>query len=235
MRKLIKNELLISILFFTTTVAIFGPLELYITNKADLWFNFKDVVTISLILSAISVLALGALGFCLKGKHKNLFCSVVFALTLCLYLQGNYLNISYGLLDGRTIDWSNYTKYAVFNTSLWIFIIGGLFYLRKKFPAVFHKIHVYGSLLIISMQIITLGVLMVSNDIFVPDTSIEHSLSADHITHVGDGDNIIVFVLDAFDDHVALQSRTLVDMVCRCLCRVASHHHPQRPLHDKGS
>ena len=199
MKKTEQYTLPLTILFFVMTVAVFGPLELYMTNSGELWLSFADTLKISLIMALVSALVLGGIGCLLKGKLRSLYTALLFVCTLCLYIQGNFLNINYGLLDGSSIDWSAYTKYAVVDTAFWAATLGAVLLLWKKKGNILKKLEKYLSLFLIAIQILTLAYLLVSSrTALFPEEN--HYLSTENITQVGSGDNIIVFVLDTFDD-----------------------------------
>ena len=64
--------------------------------------------------------------FCiLPEKAGNFVLKLLFGITLGMYVQGNYLNISYGsgVLDGTKIHWEYYTKYGLATTAVWIVCI----------------------------------------------------------------------------------------------------------------
>ena len=198
MSRLKKYSLPITVLFFIVTIGVFGPLELYITNNVDLWFSFRNTLIISLIMSGIGLLIAGGIALLLPRKYRGAYSAVLFALTLCLYLQGNYINISYGVLDGNAIDWSAYTGYAIADTLFWIAVFAVVLLLWKKKAELLRSIQTYGSLLIISMQVITLVYLTASSGVLVQEEP-DQFLSTNHMYEISAQDNVIIFVLDAFD------------------------------------
>ena len=131
---------LLSITLMLMTVTVFGPLELYFTNGTELWFGFSDVVTVSLILTLICGAVLYGIGFLLKGKVRRIYGAAIFLLAVALYVQGNYANIDYGILDGDAIDWSAFGTYAVLDTLGWlVFLAGGILFAFKK-PKLMKKV-----------------------------------------------------------------------------------------------
>lgn len=106
--KWVKNNLywLLSVGFALMTLTIFGPMELYLTNSAEFWFDFSDMLKISGLLTTVVGGVLLIIGLALPQKGKRWFSAILFIVTLCMYIQGNFLNIDYGVLDGRTIEWS---------------------------------------------------------------------------------------------------------------------------------
>lgn len=195
-----KNAYLFwGILLITVTVSIFGPIELYFTNYEEFWFSWRSALNISVILTVLCILFLGAIGLFLRGKARDLYSCILFLLGIALYIQGNYANINYGILNGEAVDWSAYPVYAFFDTSGWLLIIAGGLFLWFYKRDLLHKIQKYVTMFIIAIQVITLGVLFFT----VKEATEEKSacyLSTDGIYEVSSDENIIIFVLDAFDD-----------------------------------
>lgn len=198
--KWIKSNkgLLLSVAFMLMTLTVFGPIELYLTNSSEFWFDFPEMLKISGILTAVAGAVLMGIGLILRGKARSFFSALVFAVTLCLYIQGNFLNIDYGVLDGRAIDWSAHVQYAVTNTLCWGVCITILLLLWKKKPELFDRIARITALLIMAVQILTIGMLFVNNDVLAADK--KSRISTDHMMEIGSEDNIVIFVLDTFDD-----------------------------------
>ena len=178
-------NLLLSIALMLMTITIFGPLELYLTNSAEFWFDFGEMVKISGILTAAAGAVLLAVGLILKGKARSLYAVLVFIIALCLYIQGNFLNIDYGLLDGRTVDWDSYTSHAVINTSIWVTCIGLLIFFWIKQPELSSRIFGIGAICLILIQALSLGVLFLNMDARTEDNS--YRASIDHMMEIGDG------------------------------------------------
>lgn len=198
MKKEGKGTLFISIAFFVITVCVFGPLDLYVSNRADLWFGFTDALIVVGLMSGVAIVVLGGIGLLLRGKLRALYAALLFIGTLCMYIQGNYANISYGVLDGRTIVWDDYMIYAIIDTVVWIAVIIGLLLLRNRKPALFQGMVKMVSLFIVAVQMLTLCVLFISGDVLNEEDG--NQLTTDHITEVGKNDNIVIFVLDTFED-----------------------------------
>lgn len=198
MKRILKSNLTISLAFFVMTICIFGPLELYITNQAELWFGFRDALLLAGLMSGAAIIVLGGIGLLLRGKFRSLYSALLFIATLCLYVQGNYLNINYGLLDGKTIEWGAYSTHAVVNTLCWIAAVVLFLLLRKKKPQIFKRMTRIVASFVIAVQILTLGVLVVGTDVLMETEGSQ--LTVDHMTEIGSKDNIVIFVLDTFDD-----------------------------------
>lgn len=86
MKKILKSELVISIAFFVMTMCIFGSLELFFTNEAELWFSRSDALIISGLMSVAAIVVLSGIGLLLRGRGRSLFAALLFIVTLCLYI-----------------------------------------------------------------------------------------------------------------------------------------------------
>lgn len=198
MKKFLKSELVISIAFFVMTMCIFGSLELFFTNEAELWFGLSEAMIISGLMSVAAIVVLGGVGLLLRGRLRSLFAALLFIVTLCLYIQGNFLNINYGVLDGKTIEWGEYTTHTLINTGCWIVAMVLLLAIKIKKPQQFQNMTRMLAACVMAVQCLTLGVLFMS-DVSLADEE-GKQLTIDHMTEIGSDDNIVIFVLDSFDD-----------------------------------
>lgn len=197
-----KNNLglILSSVLFVCTVCVFGPLELYCTNLNEFWFAFSDTLIIVFISAGISAAVLGLIGLLLRGKARDAYGMLIFLVSVALYIQGNYANINYGVLDGKAIDWSQYTDYAILDTMGWLLLIGGGIFLFIRKKPLFATIQKAGSAFIIAIEIVTLAVLFITSSGDLKVSKGEAYLSTDGIYSVGEKENIIIFILDACDD-----------------------------------
>lgn len=195
-----KNiHIILSMILLLVTIAIFGPVELYCTNYEEFWFSPKNMMIVSIILFVVIGILGGIIGLLLKGKAREVYSCILFSVGIALYLQGNYININYGVLNGKDINWGQYRGYAILDTLIWLLIIGVSFFLYKHKADIFRKIQTYASIWIIAIEFVTLGVLLLTTDVLKNEKS-TYYLSDEGIYEVSEKDNIIIFVLDTFDD-----------------------------------
>ena len=198
--KWLKNNLnwCTSICLMLMTLTVFGPLELYLTNSTEFWFPLGEMLKISGILTATFGAVFFLIGLILRGKARSCYSAIVFTAAFCLYIQGNFLNVDYGVLDGRTIDWSSYTSHAVINTTCWLVCIAAFFFFWKKKTVIFERVATLLALFIITIQALTLGVLFINQQSTSENKDI--NITVDHMMEIGSDDNIVIFVLDSFED-----------------------------------
>ena len=191
--------LLVVILFLTFTVVLYGPLSLFLGNAEDLWFSLQDVyhivVPLFIVISAVLLL----IGFILPEKARRVYIKLIFGIALALYVQGTFININYGVLDGTEIDWSQYTGYAVWSTAVWAVCIA-LPFMIDLIPTV--KKHTErilmaaaAFLLVIQIPAMVLGLVN-----YKPKQGAEISVTTDGIYELSNKKNLILILFDTMDE-----------------------------------
>lgn len=200
-----KNDLINCIIVafvFTFNICVFAPLEFYYSNVFDLWFTVDYILPSIILVSVILFLITFCAMYFSKEKVSNGLLKFLFILMVCLYLQGNYLNVGYGVLNGTEIDWSSMILKGVINTLVWIAIIVVLIIVLKKINN-FKKITNIASLFILGIQVITLTVIILMSYIYSADTNISFNapfyLDATNMFDMSKDENIVVFVSDTFE------------------------------------
>lgn len=205
--KKIKNniELIWAALLLSLTLGIIAPLELYFSNFDSFWFGPSEIW---LILTSVFIVLLSliiGLGFVLPEKLISIYTAIVIAFGACFYVQGNFLNLNVGLFDGKQVVWADYNSRFALNIVVWLVLI----VLFSALGVVLQKKQ-QGSLisflciLLLGMQIAGLASLvapkLMSNKdgVWVKNQRI---ISDKNLYSVGSEDNIIVIVLDTFDDN----------------------------------
>lgn len=182
-------------LFLGFTFFVFGPLQMYITNAGEFFFELSDIWWICIAIFAAFFALVTVLGLLLKGKARELYCCLLWGVALGLYIQGNFITTNYGTLDGA-IDWGVYEGVGAWNTLLWLGCVLLPFLLYIGASRIWGYIRNYVSLGIITVQIITLAVLLVTTKI---EGSSECQLTNLKKLDLSNNKNIIVFVVDAYD------------------------------------
>lgn len=196
-----KMRLLISLLVslsFAYTLTVFGPFELYLPNMSYYTFSFLDMAP-PMIMVGVGVTAVFTLILMLlRGKFFTYSVSAIFSTTVCAYIQGNFLNPNWGTLDGTQIQWDTMTVTMLVNFVVWavIFIIPNIVAYFK--PKIWRRMLIFLSALLIAMQSVALVTLLVRND-FIGSISNGY-LSKSTIYELSPKNNVIVFLLDRFDE-----------------------------------
>lgn len=190
-------------LFFAFSVLFYGPLGIYLSNAQELWFSLGTVLKIIGGVSVAAFVLLVAIGMLLPEKISGFLAKLLFGISLALYVQGNYINISYGsgVLDGSEIVWSDYTAYACIDTLVWIvcialpFVLGLIPKLRKG--GYVRKGIVVLSLFFVVIQLPAMVVQFIN---YAPNEQKDVQVTTEGMFDLANGENTVVFVLDTYDE-----------------------------------
>lgn len=195
-----KSILCIVALFMSFTFCVYAPLELYLTNINEFWFGLSDFWFVVVIVGVISFLLLFVVGMVLSRRAQSLYISVLFAFSALMYVQSNFLNIDVGVLNGGSVDWASYRMKFLFNFVIWILVISTSMCLYTYKTQVMKTVVKYISVCIVLIQGVTLTVLLLTTDADVNTGATGYYLSSKDIYQVSEDENVIVFLMDMFDD-----------------------------------
>lgn len=195
-----KNKILdsISILLLFTTLFLFGPLQIFLTNIQEININLLELMVLSippvLILYSSSIVILLILPF--KEKSFQLFISLFFGLSFLFWIQGNFIIFDFGPLNNDVIDWRSKLGMGISNNIIWV--IGLVFIVLKR-----KTVYKYSRKLSIILFIIQATVL------FLMILSIKQVLTSDYVIfdestkfNYSKSTNVIVLILDEFKSDV---------------------------------
>ncbi len=159
-----KNEKaafsLILSLFFSFNLFFFGPYDFYISNISSLMLNQNLIFMAIIPVSITVVLIIFPVCFLIKGKAHINICSLIFGLSLALYIQGNYFSIWLGKLDGTKQDVSLIK--GIVNLLVWVAIISVPFLIYKFNRAKYKSIIGFMAIAVILIEIITISVSLIN-------------------------------------------------------------------------
>lgn len=192
------------LLFIGFLFIIFAPLELYLVNSGEFWFGLSDFVGYHIL----AFLTWTLFAFILSKQRKKWIKTAIyylFVVAVSLYIQGNFVIIDYGQLDGEPIIWENFRKegiisLAVFSLVIILGIIVHHFFEGDKLYRVLDRV----SFCLILMLIITIISLLIGNEGIKKN---EYVVTDKDKTVYSENENVIVIVLDTYD------SRVLNDLV----------------------
>lgn len=175
----------------------FGPLSLIQqSSRADIGFDM--LVALPWYLGAFVLLTLAGAALCalLRDRHFQRVLVAVFILGVLSYLQALLLNPNTGLLDGKTIDWSEYIVETVLGTVVWVVFATGIAFACFKLKANKYKLIAGVSALLLVMQVagFVAGVADAVNE--RKDT--RFVFGAEEQLVVSENENVILIVLDSF-------------------------------------
>ncbi|MBP3233621.1 MAG: sulfatase-like hydrolase/transferase [Eubacterium sp.] len=188
-------------LFFVFTVFLYGPLGIYLSNADELKFGLGVVIKDAAVISVIAFAGIVLFSLIVPKILFKWYSLLVLGVGLGFYIQGNYINYDYGVLDGTEIRWSDYTKYGLLNTLIWCvavllpFIVN--FIVSRKDKKLMNKIIVGASLFLVAIQIPAL-ISQVAGYKKKGEASL--IINNDNMFEMASDENIIVFVLDTLDE-----------------------------------
>lgn len=183
-------------LFFSFTIVVFTPYDIFFGNQSDFVFGFSDFWWIMASFGLIIFAILTVVFMILPVKVFAVSLSVVFSFTLCAYIQRMFLNLYITSMVGEKLNTGNHPIWGMINLIIWCFLfLNCLVFLRIK--AEFWKRGVtILSIGLISIQLIALSSILITGQI--KSGHINH-LTKDGLFEMGSHNNVIVFILDYYD------------------------------------
>lgn len=189
-------------LFHIVTAMIFLPGTLFLGNKSEISFSAASFIAALSAGTVIQIVLIAGVGILLLTRRQFDFVyTVLFALSLSGYLQNTLLNGHMEQMDGGRQTWQGAQLYI--NFLIWIILMVGILlikrFVHKNVAKVYSAICIYLCL----VQIVSLGYLAVRTTIQNPEDSAERwVLSKDGIFTLHPDNNVLVFVVDWFDEQI---------------------------------
>ena len=188
----------------SATFLVIGLVDLYMNNIGMFPFTLGDLAGPMLLTAFLSFAGITLLLSLLRGRYFDLLLSLVLGLFLAGYLQGNFLNIPMGELNGDAVQWGKYAVHSAVNAGVFTLI----FLLPAVVCVLFRKVW-RGLVVILPAAILlmeTAGLIFTAatTDFSVmrqPEIDRENGqyLSEKGIFELSPNNNILVFILDRLD------------------------------------
>ncbi len=193
---------LLASLAFVFTFFIFGPFELYISNSSFFAFSVKYMIFPIVLAGLIIFAVVFGILLLLKGKIFTYTVSAVFSFTLAGYIQGNFINVDHGALDGSQIKWQDFKIQAILGLLFWVLMILLPLMLHYFNGKLWRKTVRIASVILIGAQ--TAALISIIFPLYkFTNVSDSGFLTKDGIYEVSDKKNVVVFLLDRFDNKYA--------------------------------
>ena len=189
-----------AVLAFCFTFIFFGPLEMVAFGGDSFLYTYKDVLLpISVIFAAVFIAAT-VLTSMLKGRVFDCAVSVLFAITVCGYLQAALFNGSLGILTGDMIRWDWHQWELLFDSLFWIFVTLFVFFILYLYKKLWTNIVTLVSVMLVIMQFIPAAAILGGfyEQAKITDLT-SYTLSKDGMYELSAENNLIVIVLDRLD------------------------------------
>jgi len=182
---------------FFITLFIYLPVIIYFPNHSIFQFFFKDLIFFTSALTLIFTAIFSPIVATFKSTLHHKLISIIFSITVLLWLQGTFLVWHYGPLDGSTINWNFYWYYGLIDSCLWIIV---LVVVLIKSTLIYRLARQFAIILILG-QLISISILYFSVDI---DTSNLKSYYVDETSkyNFSKENNVILLVLDEFQSDI---------------------------------
>ena len=189
-----------AVLAFCFMFIFFGPLEMVAFGSDSFMYSYKNIF-VPIALTAFFAFALGTLLISqLKGKIFDWAVCLVFAFTVCGYLQAAFMNGSFGTLTGDKISWSEHSGELILNTVFWVAVTVALFLIMRFNKKFWEKLVTFVSVLLVIMQFVPTVAIFAG---FYEQTKITklstYMFSKKGMYELSAEDNVIVIVLDRLD------------------------------------
>ncbi len=199
-------------LFLAFTFSIFAPFELYLSNKDSLFFSGYELIPVHGLLFVFTLfccLLFFLLMYLLVYKWYYPVVTLIFSSGLSLYIQGNFIPMKYGELNGQPIEWSNFKLEGFVSVVTFILPICIAILIICKFynkSQAILKILSTVAICITLVQIVTLSTLSITKNGLSKDNM--NVLTTENELSLSKDQNFIILLLDTFD---AQQFRTFLD------------------------
>ena len=184
-------------LLFAFTFCMAGPIGLYLGNTKEFWFSLWQMIpAITITFLLVWVFLTGVICF----FRNYVFCLVLlvlFGASIALYIEGNYLVQDYGLLNGAAIEWDSFAGWGIIDTLIWCICLLVPIFLAKAWKKFSFKITGVISIMLLLTQVVALSLMFMGTKSV--DGNANCVLTTDGYNTVSDNENIIIFILDAFD------------------------------------
>lgn len=196
------NNLFFASLFLGFTVCIYAPFELYLTNRQEFWFSLSQFVWLPFIVAGAAIAFAVLIGILIKRwvKLYHFYLAGIFGIGIACYLQGNFLNLKVGLINGAVIDWSSYKTRIICNCIVWALIIIAILIFSLIMWEKCNKLIGIISLFLAAVQMISLITLFVIKADQYGEAPTTQYLSREGLFEISSDENILIFLMDAFDD-----------------------------------
>jgi len=204
MRAAIPVSLAISLSFI-----FLGCLDLAMQNSVDIPFKPGVIAPTLLLTSAICFAGMIFVLPLFRGRVYVVLVSIVTAILIAGYIQGNFLNSGLGELTGDAIDWGQQKSLMAESIATWAVIFIIIMLLARFLKPLRRVLFIFVPFLIIFVQ--TVGLLSLMGN--KPEDSswnvsmfwnqAQEMLTIDGLHNPASEKNAIVFVLDRFDRDIS--------------------------------
>lgn len=194
--------------FGAWNICFFMPMDIYIPNADDIEIPIKPLAAcLGVVTAAVfAVLLLGCIF--IKGKANRLFRTVIFGLSVAFYIQGNFLAVNMGELNGEKYALS-FWKTAL-SVAVWLVVPTAAFIMLRKLPEEFEGLVPRIAAALFIVQFAALGISAYNNLQKYDADRQEAILTGESMPYFtkknmelySSNKNVIIIVADAYSSHL---------------------------------
>ncbi len=183
---------------FVITAFEYPFLEIFLSNSTEFSFTIRDMIPYFILFLAIVFLITMTVLNHLSGRIWEWTVLGICSFTLAAYVQALFLNRQLFLMDGVNREWA--VGFKVLNLLVWAGLTTGVFILRHFCKGSWKGVVKFGSIAIALMQIAGGFSLIISNGGHFEARKETDYFATEGLYEVAAEDNVIVFVLDKYDE-----------------------------------
>ena len=186
-------------LAFCFTVFVVPPIEIVGGNEASLTFGLAEIWWIPVLFGAIATIAIALILSAFRGRAFQIALMVTASITIAAYVQALLLNANLPIADGVAMSWLDYKRDHVISIVVWAAILAALLLLSRKSRE--RWIRPMAAVMALFIIVQGVGVASVFADSGKQPSANRPYVTADGLLNLSPtGNNVVVFVLDTFDN-----------------------------------
>ncbi|MFA5117853.1 MAG: sulfatase-like hydrolase/transferase [Candidatus Omnitrophota bacterium] len=115
-----KADACIAAVLFSLTLFFFTPLQIYLTNRLEFPYVFSLVTPVFVMISFAAAVLLSAVLLVLPVSSRKACVAAIAGASVLIWLQGNVFVWSYGVFDGRQIEWDQFRGRGIIDALAWL-------------------------------------------------------------------------------------------------------------------
>ena len=188
-------------------LCFFAPMEMFIANKSNLWFDIYDVLLGAVLFLVLSFCINVVLFAVLDRINRRLYGCLVIVEFICFlmaYIYGNFLSGSLPGLAGGSFEYSEFKKEIIIAIILWIALSLTMLILVRRF-SIEKVLTVIGYIGLFMTAVFALTLII---EIFtrggkgILSVNTDAVATTDHLMELSSDKNVVILLLDSYDSTV---------------------------------
>lgn len=176
------------------------PSTLFVSNINEFGLYFYQIIPYLLIcLVAVYILVEGAIILVCNPQNVRIVNVLLVVLTVCMYLQSNFVNPILPSMDGAAVDWSIYSKDNILSVTIWCVVLLVCVVLLAGLKDRFVRVAKYVMLFLAAVQFVTLVSVVITTPL---KEEAQLGFSKEDEFTLGENKNVVIFVLDTLQADV---------------------------------